>query len=63
MNKKFISRLMHYIDHINDKINKFYFNYGDDFENYTIDQIIEITTLETEISTVKWLRDMYLDCE
>ena len=61
MNKKFLARVMSYIDHLNNRIEEFYKCYGDEYSEYSEEQKIEINTLETELSTTKWLRDMYLE--
>ena len=61
MNKKFISHLMNYIDHCQEKLQKFEKN-NPDWEDMDEDQRIELITRETEVSSLKWIRDKYFEC-
>lgn len=63
MNKKFIQRLQSYIDHCNAKIEKFHKENGDDYAEYSEEAKREIICREEELSTVKWIRDLYLEME
>ncbi len=63
MNKKFVERLQSYIEHCNEKMEKFYKENGEDYAEYTEEAKREILTREEEVSTVKWIRDLYLELE
>lgn len=61
MNKLFIASLMNYIDYCKEKLEKFE-NNAPDWEDMDEDQRIKLITHETELSTLKYIKDKYLDC-
>lgn len=61
MNKKFFSRLISYIDHCQAKLEKFNKD-ACDWEEMDEEQKIEAITRETEISVLKWIKDLYFEC-
>lgn len=60
MNKKFFSKLTSYIDHCNKKLEEFN-KTACDWEEMDEDQKIEAITRETEISVLKWVKDLYME--
>ena len=63
MNKKFVEKLERRVEGINDRLNDFYKKNGDDFAEYSESDKRWILQIEEELSTVKWVRDLYLEME
>ena len=63
MNKKFVEKLERRVEGINNRLNDFYKKNGDDFAEYSESDKRWILQAEEEISTVKWILDLYLEME
>lgn len=63
MNKKFVEKLERRVVDINDRLNDFYEKNGDDFTEYSESDKRWILQIEEELSTVKWVLDLYLEME
>lgn len=61
MNKKFFAKLTSYIDHCNLELEKFN-KTAPEWEEMSENEQIEAITRETEISVLKWVKDLYLEC-